>query len=243
MQIRGRTELARGVTSDRGNYVLRFELREDVPQPVLVVVEAQQESLNAPLSSPLTQLQQKLQVNLAFEPKDQSEWAKLVAAMEPLLGGLRLDELVEDTTHQDLTFLSKELNQSTETLMRVAVSARLGAAFKLPAAVFYAFLHQRVPSALPSPLLDASQNFTLIDALIQNIASMIFSLSAQTQTQTLTSAIALDLIGPQYTKDLQEIVSQLQAHRTTDLLSQPFLVGSTTLAQLLDVAAVPADKQ
>lgn len=85
---------------------------------------------------------------------------------EPLLEGLKLSELVEDAAHQDITFLSQELNTSTETIMRAAISARLEAAFQIPAPAFYAFLRQRVPAALPTPLFDASQNqFAAIEVL------------------------------------------------------------------------------
>ena len=242
--MRGRTELAAGHTAESGNYRLRYEVRDDAPQPLLVVVEALSEFLDAPLLSLLTQATQSLEVNLAFESADQSEWAKLARGIEPQLDGIKLSELVENSTHQDLSFLSKEINTSMEALMRVAVSARLEAAFNIPAPAFYAFLRQQVPSALPSPLLDASQNFTLIAPLVQSIASMIFALSAQTQTQMLTAAIALDYIGPQYTKQIAQLVSELQANRTTDLLTQPYLVGNTTLGQLLNLAAIaPAQQQ
>jgi Tc toxin complex TcA C-terminal TcB-binding domain/Neuraminidase-like domain/Salmonella virulence plasmid 28.1kDa A protein len=241
--IRGRTELVAGSTSERGTYLLRYELREDAPQPLLLIIEALSEHLEQPLLSPLTQAQKKLVINLEFEPRDQSEWAKLVRAIEPLLGGLKLSELVENSTHQDISFLAQELNASTETLMRIAISARLENTFQIPAAAFYAFLRQQIPAALPTPLLDASQNFTLIDPLVQSIASMIFGLSSQTQTQTLTAAIALDYVGTRYTKHISQIVSELQAHHTTDLLNQPYLIGNTTLAQLLDVAALPQAKQ
>jgi hypothetical protein len=67
--------------------------------------------------------------------------------------------------------------------------------------------------------------------------------SAQVKTQTLTAAVALDLIGPQFTKQIAQLVNQLQALHTTDLLNQPHLVGNTTLAQLLDVAGVPQASQ
>ena len=128
---------------------------------ILLVVEAQSEHLDAPLFSPLTQAQPTLEIDLNFEPPDQSEWATLVRSIEPLLDGLKLSDLVENSTHQDISFLARELSKSTEAVMRVAVSARLEAAFKIPAPAFYAFLRQQVPAALPSPLLDASQNFTL----------------------------------------------------------------------------------
>ena len=241
--IRARKELAAGETSELGTYHLRYELPEQAPQPMLLVVEALSEHLDAPLFSPLTEAQPNLEIDLSFEPPDQSEWATLVRSIEPLLDGLKLSELVESATHQDLSFLARELDKSSEALMLVAVSARLEAAFSVPAPAFYAFLRQRIPAALPSPLIDASQNFTLIDALVHRIGSLIFALSAQVETQTLTAAIALDLIGPQFTEQIPQLVSTLQSMRSTDLLNQAYLVGNATLAQLLDVVALPQAKQ
>ena len=241
--IRDRKELAAGETSDRGIYHLTYAIPERAPEPLLLVVEAVSRDIDAPLLSPLTQAQPMLEVDLSFVPADQSEWATLVRAIEPLLEGLKLSELVENSTHQDISFLARELNKGAEDVMRVAVSARLEAAFKIPSPAFYAFLRQHVPAALPSPLLDASQNFTLIAPLVQSIASLIFRLSAQTQTQTLTAAIALDLIGPQFTKQIPQLVRELQALHSTDLLNQPYLVGNATLAQLLNVAALTPAKQ
>ncbi len=241
--IRERKELVAGGTSERGTYRFTYEIPEHAPEPVLLVVEALSEYLDAPMLSPLTPAQADLEVDLAFEQADQSEWATLVRSIEPLLDGLKLSELVENSTHQDISFLAREVGKSTEVVMRVAVSARLDAAFKIPAAAFYAFLRQQIPAGLPSPLLDASENFTLMDALVTRIGSLIFALSAQVQTQTLTGAVALDLIGPQFTKQIPQIVTELQALHTTDLLNQPYLVGNTTLAQLLTVAALPQAKQ
>jgi hypothetical protein len=241
--IRERIELAAGEASEHGTYHLRYTVPEHAPQPLLLVVEALSEYLDAPLLSPLTPAQPTLEVDLNFEPADQSEWATLVRSIEPLLDGLKLSELVENSTHQDISFLASQLGKSPEVVMRVAVSARLDAAFRIPAPAFYAFLRQQVPAALPSPLLDASQNFTLIAPLVQSIASLIFGLSAQVQTQTLTAAVALDLIGPQFTPQISQLVNELQALHTTDLLNQPYLVGNATLAQLLDVAALTPAKQ
>ena len=155
--IRERAELAAGETSENGRYHLSYQIPENAPQPVLLVVEALSDHLDEPLPSPLTQAQPDLEIDLNFEPPDQSEWATLVRSIEPLLNGVTLAELVENSTHQDISFLARELGTDTETIMRVAVSARLEAAFDIPAPAFYAFLRQQVPAALPSPLLDASQ--------------------------------------------------------------------------------------
>jgi len=242
-QIRERIELAAGETSKDGRYLLRYEVPERAPRPVLVVVEALSEFFESPVFSQPTVAARRLEVDLAFEPRDDSTWAQLVRSIEPLLDGLALDELVESDTHQDLTFLFRELGQSTETLMQVALSARLEHAYDLPAQVFFAFLDQRVPASLPFPLLDASHGFTLVESLVQNIASLVFALPGDVQQGTLTAAIALDLIGPQFTARIPELVKELQARRTTDLLNQPYAVGNTTLSQLLDVVSLPQSKQ
>ena len=241
--IRQRKKLASGETSEQGRFHLKYKVPKNVPLPLLLVVEARSEHLDAPLVSPLTQAQPALEINLNLEVPDQSEWATLMASIKPLLGRLKLSELAEDATHQDISFLARELSKSTEVVMRVAISARLEAAFKIPAPAFYAFLRQRVPASLPSPLLDASQNFTAIAALVQSIGSLIFALSAGVQQSTLTAAVALDLIGAQFTPLIPDFVKQLQAARTIDLLNQPYLGGNATLGQLLDVVALPAAKQ
>ena len=235
--------LAVGRSGDDGRYRVRYRVPEDTASPVLLLVEATSDDLPAPLTSDLTRAQPTLQIDLSFEPADQSQWATLVRGIEPLLDGMSLTDLVEDASHQDISFLSQELGRDTETIMRVALSARFEAIFDVPAPACYAFLAQHVPAGLPSPLLDASQNFTLIGSLIQRIGSMIFALSPATQTSTLTAAIALGLIGSKYTSDIAAWVNQLQSLRSNDLLNQPYSVGNTTLAQLLDTAALPAIQQ
>jgi fibronectin type 3 domain-containing protein len=241
-QIRGRQQLVAGDADNNGAYQLRYEIPENTPLPLLLVVEALSEYLDAPLFSALTEARPSLEIDLDLEPPDQSEWTTLTGSITPLLDGLRLSDLVETSTHQDLSFLARESSNSTESLMRVALSARLEAAFQLPAPVFYAFLRQRVPAGLPTPLLDASQNFTLIGSLLQTVASMIFRLSPQIQTQTLTAAIALNRIGARFTTQISGHVAQMQVLRSADMLSQSFIFGNATLAQLLDVAGLPPAK-
>jgi hypothetical protein len=242
-QIRNRVELAATESADDGRYRLHYVAPENAPERLLIVVEVLSEFLDKPLLSAITLAQPDQEIDLSIEQRDNSEWATLVAGIKPLLENLTLSELVENSTYQDISFLSQELNQSTETIMRVAVSTRLEAAYKIPGAAIYAFLRQRVPAALPSPLRDASQNFTLIDPLVQNLASLIFAVSPEVQQRTLTAAVALNYIGQQFTPQMKRLVAELQAHRATSLLNQPFLVGSATLGQLLNAASLPEAQQ
>lgn len=134
--------------------------------------------------------------------------------------------------------------------MRVVVAARLQAAFALPAeefnvpaAAYYAFIRQRVPSALPSPLLEASQGFTLIDSLVRSIGSLIFALTAEVQKRTLETAVQQQIVGQRLTERIPAILDRFQSLRTTNVLQQPYQVGKTTLGQLLDVAQLDKSKQ
>ncbi len=240
--IRDRVELAAGDTNEHGEYRLRYR-PEDHCERLLVEVEARSEEFDEPLRSNVVPAQAELQIDLRLETPDTSEWATLTAAMRPALEGLKLSSLVENDDHQDVSFLALELGKSVETVMNVLVSARLEAAFGVAAPAFYAFVRQRVPSAIPTPLLEASANFTLIDALVHRIGSLVLALAPQVQTQAIIRAIALDLIGPQYTPQIPELVAALQSQRSTDLLNQPYLVGKATLAQLLSVAQIPAANQ
>jgi hypothetical protein len=89
-QIRDRKVLAAGEASEQGRYRLRYRVPENAPQPLLLVVEALSEYLDAPLFSSVTNAQPTLEIDLNFEPPDQSEWATLVRLIEPFLGGLAL---------------------------------------------------------------------------------------------------------------------------------------------------------
>ena len=231
--IRERQELAATEANDAGRYALRYAVPERAPQPMLLLVEALSEHLDAPLFSPLTKAEAALTIDLAFEPADSSEWAMLLRSIEPLLGKLKLAELVEDSAHHDLSFLAQETGTSSEAIMRLTLAARQAEAYSLPAPVFFAFLRQRIPSALPDPLLDASAGFTQIGALVQSTASQIFALTADVQTQALNSAVSASLIGAQFTAQIPDLVTQLQSHRSGDVLTRPFLGSSASLGQIL----------
>jgi hypothetical protein len=242
-RIRSRASLVEGSTSGDGSYRVSFGPPNDLSGKLLIVVEARSPQLAAPLQSPSLEAQQELQVDLREEPSDPSELGTLLRGINPLLDDLELTDLVESDAHRDLSFLARELGRSTEEIMRVAVAVRLEAAFGVPAAAFYAFLRQRVPAALPNPLLEASEGFTLIEALVRRVGSLIFRLTSDVQQRTLAAAVADGVIGEPYRAEIPRIVGQLQALRTTDLLEQPFLIGKATLGQLLGVAQLPEAKQ
>jgi Tc toxin complex TcA C-terminal TcB-binding domain/Neuraminidase-like domain/Salmonella virulence plasmid 28.1kDa A protein len=242
-RLRERRRLAEGRTDQAGRYRISYRPPEDAPGRLLIVVTVRSSRLRMLLESPVTQAQPDLRVDLEAQPRDSSQHASLLRAISPLLEGLALVDVVESEEHRDISFLAQETGQSREEITRVVVAARLEAAFEIPAAAFYAFLRQQVPAALPSPLLEATQGFTLVDPLVHRVGSLIFALTPAVQTHTLQAAVAQGLIGTRYEQRIPELVQQLRARRTADVLSQPYLLGKGTLAQLLDAAELPKAKQ
>lgn len=242
-RIRDRRPLARSRADEDGRYRLSYEPPEHVPGRVMLVVTATGEGLQGDIESPIVEAAPDLEVNLTRTPREMSEFSVLEREVLPLLDGLSLDDVVESAEHQDISFLAVDTNRGTEAITRLVLAARLESAYVIPAVVFYAFLALRVPSAIPSPLLPATQNWELIDGLVKRIASLIFVLTPDVQKQTLQRASDGGTIPATSPGHIDEFVAQLQARRVADALDGPFQVGKATLGELLTVAKLPAQKQ
>ena len=242
-RIRDRRRLETGETSEHGKYHIAYRVPEVAPAKLLIVIEAHSSELERPIQSAALASLPDQTVNLAAAPHDGSLYTTIDRAVHPLLEHLSLHDIVENDQHHDISFLSTETGRTKEELVRVAISARLEQAYDIPAAAFFAFLRLQVPSSLPTPLLDATENFTLIGGLVQRIASLIFALSADLQNSTLQGAIKENIIGRQFAREVPALVAAFQNHRTSNLLSQPYIVGKASLGDLLSVAAIPQEKQ
>ena len=242
-RIRESIPVGNGKTREDGFYDIGFELPEGGEGRRLVTVEARAEELDAPLISAPVAATGELTIDLQVPEKDSSEFSRLLRNINKLLDRIKFQDIIENAEHHDVSFLSSELRVTTEQIMQVVVAERLEARNNIPAAVFYAFIYQKIPSALPGPLFDASQDFTLIVPLLQTIASMIFSLTADLQKRTITAAIAKNIIGTKFTEEISSLVDQLQSHHSSDLLNQPFTVGKSSLSELLTAAAIAIPAQ
>ena len=208
-RIRESIPVGNGKTREDGFYEIGFELPEGGEGRRLVTVEARAEELDAPLISAPVAATGELTIDLQVPEKDSSEFSRLLRNINKLLDRIKFQDIIENAEHHDVSFLSSELRVTTEQIMQVVVAERLEARNNIPAAVFYAFIYQKIPSALPGPLFDASQDFTLIVPLLQTIASMIFSLTADLQKRTITAAIAKNIIGTKFTEEISSLVDQL----------------------------------
>jgi hypothetical protein len=137
--MRERVALGKGRTSEEGSYTIRYNLPEDVFGTVLIVVEVHSKWLHSLLESALTPVQAELQIDLAVQPRDASEFATLLRAIARQLNDVPLLDVVENVEHHDISFLAQETSKSEEQIMRIIVAARLAEGLLDPCCCFLCF--------------------------------------------------------------------------------------------------------
>ncbi|KAF3906395.1 hypothetical protein ABW20_dc0104863 [Dactylellina cionopaga] len=80
--------------------------------------------------------------------RGKSEYQMLLEAITPVLDGVALQDLVEDEKFQDMTFLSKELEEPAERISYMALAHRSYAETKIPAESFYGLFREKLPTDL-----------------------------------------------------------------------------------------------
>jgi peptidoglycan hydrolase-like protein with peptidoglycan-binding domain len=125
-----------------------------------------------------------------------SEYEQLVEALNPLLPpGITFADLVEDETHQDISFLAGETGQDPQRIAFLAAANRLGLKTGLPAEAFYAFFRQKLPTDLAA--LHGRGSGPLRSALQKSIEDNIVPLSLEGKVDEIIGRIiALPILQP-----------------------------------------------
>ena len=130
-RIRERTRLNVGHTAKDGTYHIEYQIPENAPENILIVVEARSRHLKHPIIHSAVVAQPDLTIDLAALSRDTSEWSGLLRVVRPLLDGLDFDDLVENTQFHDISFLAQETGKSKEQITRLTLAARLGEAYSI----------------------------------------------------------------------------------------------------------------
>lgn len=145
-----------------------------------------------------------------------SEYDLLIAEITPLLDGLTSPaDLVENTEHQDITFLSNETGQDRQRINFLAVAYRSKNQTGQPAEAFYGFFRKGLPTDLP--------------ALLAN--------SRETLRSALEAAIEENIIPARLKDEVENILNHLQ---DLDVEQPVFLVNPAVLfGNLNDLRSLP----
>ncbi|WP_290777949.1 neuraminidase-like domain-containing protein [Arenimonas sp.] len=261
-RLRGEQQLAEGRTDARGAFKLALKIPADAPVSMRARVCALA-AVNEPKpgskartrksgqgGEPLPQACSEVlpvaeleDLTLRLAPLENDEHSAFLARLAPALGKMPLADLVEDDQHGDIAFLAAELSISSEVIMRLVVAERVADRLKIPAAVVYGFLRLGVPAGLPQPLLEASDRFKMIDALVAHIGDRLVALDEPLLATTLKRSFGGRIIPSSLAPSSDMLLARFAALREARSLDAPFGTGKTVLSSLLGVAGLPTDKQ
>ncbi|HEX2084510.1 MAG TPA: neuraminidase-like domain-containing protein [Solirubrobacteraceae bacterium] len=166
-----------------------------------------------------------------------------MAALERVLRGARVDELVETADDHQVTRAALEAGLMQDDVMRLVLAHEVAAELADPAitpAACFAYLGQELPPNLPADLLAATQEWTAIGSLVDQAAVGIVFMDAVQRTAAFDAAVDANLIPIDVALQKDAVLQALEGRRAALALDKPILVGDGTLRGVLEASDVAA---
>jgi len=171
-----------------------------------------------------------------------SDFAVTSDVLQKAIGDKAIKDLHETEDEKQVTALALETGLSADDIMRVILSNLVSVSINKPnplsAEVFYAFIRQNLPPALPGDLLRATNEWETIDQLVEIASSGIVFTGDSLQAETIDNALAQNLVSRKVEQNRDAILLELQNLRSTFVLEKPILTGNQNLETLLDNSAI-----
>lgn len=167
------------------------------------------------------------------------------AALDGVLGGLAVTDLVEDGDRNDITVAALEAGLTQYEVMRLVLAVRaaehVGDA-ALDAALYFGCLAQGLPGALPEELLTATDEWTRIEELTAATASGILLLGPERQAEAFARAAEDNLVPIALVRDEETVLAALAERSVGAVLDAPPVGGDASLRSLLDTSRLGASR-
>lgn len=170
-----------------------------------------------------------------------SEFAERMAAIAKVIGNMGLVDLSETVANRQITLAAQNANLNPDDVMRLILAHRASLSFNRPTLnpeTCYGYIAQNLPSTLPSDLIDSTEDWTLIDNLVDLAANGLAFMDDGLAALAFDNAVTLNLfpIATGLRKD--EILRALAQLKQTYVLEKPILIGNGSLKKLLDASIV-----
>jgi hypothetical protein len=185
-------------------------------------------------------------INLPFGGPDSqqpAEFTWLHSTVTPLLGNLHPQDLAENDTNKDLTYLAGQIGVSRARIAQWAVAGQLSAQHNLPQQLFYALLRRNVPADAQTAALASSSQGVDLAGNAQRLHEAILSTSPAVLQKAVEGAIAAKLIPPSYASQAAGDLAKLGTLANTAALNSPRGLGKTSLASVFNVLTVKPEIQ
>ncbi|MER9970252.1 neuraminidase-like domain-containing protein [Mesorhizobium sp. M0060] len=171
-----------------------------------------------------------------------SEFELRMATASKCLGAVSITDLRETENTHEVTQLALNAALSQDDVMRLLLSARAAgrvANATITAPVFYAFIRQNLPPSLPGELLAATNEWELIDQIVDQAISGIAFMQPELQADALANAAKENFIPIEVSRNKDAVLKALAALAQSFALEKPLLAGNGSLQTLLQVSNVP----
>jgi len=165
------------------------------------------------------------------------------AALDAVLGGLGVTDLVEDGDRNDITIAALEAGLTQYEVMRLVLAVRAAKHVGDPAlgaALYFGFIAQGLPSTLPEELLTATDEWTRIDELTADVAAGILLLGPEKQSAAFARAADDNLVPIALVRDEEAVLTALTERSVGAVLDAPPMGGDASLQLLLDASKLEA---
>jgi peptidoglycan hydrolase-like protein with peptidoglycan-binding domain len=165
-----------------------------------------------------------------------------MAALEKVLRRVRVDEVAETADSHEVTRAALEAGLMQDDVMRLVLAHKVAVELADPAlsaAACFAFVAQELPPNLPTDLLTATNEWTAIDALVDQTAVGLAFMDPVQRTAALDAAVDANLVPPTVALERDAVLEAFERMRAGLALDKPLLSGEGTLRRVFEASALP----
>jgi Tc toxin complex TcA C-terminal TcB-binding domain/Neuraminidase-like domain/Putative peptidoglycan binding domain/Salmonella virulence plasmid 28.1kDa A protein len=172
-----------------------------------------------------------------------SEFDQGARTLSALRGKVPLQELEENDTHRDLTFLGTDSGLGRATVALHAVAAHLGESTELPPELFFALFRENVPADAEARALAAGSDGVDLETNAQRLLTAVLITSPEARAKAVEVAVEKGTVPPTYAERAKEDLERLTAKSVDAALDSAAGTGKTPIREVLSANKIDADKQ
>lgn len=170
-----------------------------------------------------------------------SEFQGRMAAVTKAIGNTKVIDLVETAANRQITQAAQVAGLIAEDVMRLVLAHRVAVRVNhapLGAEACYAYIAQNLPSTLPGDLINSTEDWTLIDHLVDMAANGLVFMDDGLKALAFDNAITLNLMPIAVGLQKAAVLAAFAQLKQTYVLEKPILIGNGSLKGLLDSSSV-----
>jgi peptidoglycan hydrolase-like protein with peptidoglycan-binding domain len=172
-----------------------------------------------------------------------SEFEARSKAVSKVIGQGEIATLEETAQNRQISQAAQATGLAAEDVMKLVLAHRVATQMNHPpigAEACYAFIGQNLPPNLPSDLLNSTDDWTLIDQLVELATNGLVFMDSDLQKLSFENAITENLMPISVGQQKDVILAAFSQLKQQYALEKPILIGNGSLKDLLDSSDVPS---